>query len=83
MQIQFVSFALGGPVNYTGRDMASVHKGLKINEQAFDQTVQYLGQSLKKFGMTDEHITAVAMKLGGLKKDIVEVKEKTVTSCWC
>jgi hypothetical protein len=33
--------------------------------------------------MSDEHITAVAMKLGGLKKDIVEIKEKTTTSCWC
>ena len=31
--------------------------------------------------MSDEHITAVAMKLGGLKKDIVEIHKKPVTRC--
>lgn len=81
MQEQFVAFALGGPVAYTGRDMKTAHAKLQITDEAFDKTVGYLGQALKKYGMSDEHINAVAMKLGGLKKDIVELHKKPVSRC--
>ena len=81
MQEQFVAFALGGPVKYTGRDMKIAHTGLGITENVYDLTVSYLGKALKKFGMVDEHITAVALKLGGLKKDIVEIPNEPVKKC--
>ena len=59
------------------------HHGLQITDEAFDKTVEYLGQALKKYGMSNDHITAVAMKLGGLKKDIVEIQKKPVSRCCC
>ena len=43
MQTSFVSFALGGPKQYTGRTMKVAHTGLNIQEVHFDLIVKYLG----------------------------------------
>jgi len=63
--------------------MKNAHENLKITENAFDKTVVNLGAALSKFKMTDDDIQLVALKLSGLKKDIVEIPNEPVRKCWC
>jgi hemoglobin len=37
--IDFFSAGSGGPVTYTGRDMTTTHKGMNINDEEYQHTV--------------------------------------------
>lgn len=57
----FLTMVLGGPNNYTGKDMREAHKHLKgLNDTHFDAVVENLGATLKELGVTDEDIAQVA-----------------------
>lgn len=70
-QRAFMGMALGGPVAYSGRDMASAHAGLAITSGAFDAVVQHLAATLESLGVPDEIIGQIAGALLPLKGDIV------------
>lgn len=71
MQTSFVSFALGGPVKYSGKSMKKAHENMQINETHFNKIVEYLGKSLVDNGMSNEDIQKVVELLSPLKDDIV------------
>lgn len=70
-QRAFIGAALGGPVVYAGRDMATAHAGLKITSAAFDAVVQHLAATLASLGVPDATIGEIAAALVPLKGDIV------------
>lgn len=64
MQKGFLTFAFGGPNNYSGRGMAAAHKRLVeekgLNDSHFDAVVEDLGATLKEMGVPDELIEQAA-----------------------
>jgi len=70
-QRAFMGMALGGPVAYAGRDMATAHAGLEITSGAFDAVVQHLATTLESLGVPDATIGEIAGALLPLKGDIV------------
>lgn len=74
-QRAFIGAALGGPVAYAGRDMATAHAGLEITSEAFDAVVQHLAATLTSLGVPDATIGEIAGALLPLKADIVTAPE--------
>lgn len=73
-QKAFITFALGGPNNYTGRDMRASHARLVsdgLNDSHFDAVVENLGATLQELNVPAEIIGQIAEKLGGLRDDVL------------
>jgi len=70
-QTKFISFALGGPDQYTGKSMAQVHKGMNLQPPHFDAIVQHLHDSLAHFEVNESDIDKALSKVASLKDDIV------------
>ncbi|MCM8526035.1 MAG: group 1 truncated hemoglobin [Lentisphaeraceae bacterium] len=68
----FLTMVLGGPNNYTGKDMREGHKHLKgLNDTHFDAVVENLGATLKELGVTDEDIAQVAGIAESVRDDVL------------
>ena len=63
-QKAFLTFAFGGPNNYTDRGMAAAHRKLVeekgLNDSHFDAVVENLGATLAELGVADELIQQAA-----------------------
>lgn len=64
MQKGFLTFAFGGPNNYSGKGMAAAHRKL-VDEQGlddshFDAVIEDLGATLVELGVPDELIAEAA-----------------------
>jgi hemoglobin len=75
--IQYISSNTGGPKLYTGKDMKTVHAGMKITDEQFDDFLSIVEKEFKK----DEKIALADINelktiLESTRKDIVEVKAK-------
>ena len=62
----------GGPCVYIGRDMKTVHAGMKISEADWAATVKDLQATLDKFAVPAKEQGEVLALIASLKKDIVE-----------
>ncbi|QYY43644.1 group 1 truncated hemoglobin [Aneurinibacillus thermoaerophilus] len=71
-QTLFISFAAGGPNQYTGKSMRKAHKGMNIKHEHFMAIVNHLAAALKEFNVSEEDIQAIAEKLMLMEKEIVE-----------
>jgi len=69
--VDFLCVATGGPCKYTGRDMKTVHTGLKITESDWNSMVKHLVGTLDKFKVPEKEKSDVLTALSGLKGDIV------------
>jgi hemoglobin len=63
--------ATGGPCAYLGRDMKTVHRGMKITDGEWNATVEALGKALDKNNVPAGAKTALLGALGPMKADIV------------
>ena len=72
--VDFLCNLTGGPCAYTGRDMKTVHTGLGIDEDDWQEGVDALVAVLDKFKVPEKEKTEVVTAFGTLKKDIVEKK---------
>ncbi len=61
----------GGPCAYLGRDMKTVHAGMKITEAEWNATVEDLVKTLNKFKAGPKEQQELLSALGSMKKDIV------------
>ena len=71
-QERFISFALGGPNQYTGRSMQRAHRGLGITEAQFAAVAGHLDASLASFDVPRNLIDQVIALVASLKDDVVE-----------
>lgn len=69
-----ICFATGGPCKYTGKDMKSSHKNMKVTEGEFNALVEDLIGALDKFNVPAKEKNDLLAILGPLKDQIVEVK---------
>lgn len=73
-QDAFLTMALGGPNNYSGKDMRAAHAKLVtqgLDDSHFDAVVENLGATLQELKVPDDKIATIATSLGGLRDDIL------------
>lgn len=69
--IDQIGEASGGPQKYTGKDMVTAHKGMKITDTEFNSLVNDLVMALNKFNVPSTEQNELLGVLGGLKSQIV------------
>lgn len=72
-QVALVSQVMGGPVEYSGRDLRAAHEGMGISTDDFAVVVDHLVTALTEAGVPSEIIGRVGAALGATEPDIVEV----------
>jgi hemoglobin len=78
--VQFVSVASGATdVTYEGRDMKSVHEGMKISNVEFDALAGDLKAALDKFNVPEKEQNELLTIVGTTRGQIVEEEAAAVT----
>ena len=70
--IDFLSASSGGPMYYTGRDMKTCHKGMKIGEADWTAFFGHVNATLDAFKVLPTERGEVVGFVQSLKNDIVE-----------
>lgn len=71
--IDFLCASAGGPLYYTGRDMALSHKGMRISESDWAAFTRHLNATLDTFQVPQRERSEVLGFVESTKVDIVEV----------
>lgn len=70
-QTSFISYALGGPKQYTGRSMEKSHTGLNLQPEHFDAIAKHLSEALAMNGVQQEDINTVLDRISTLKEAVL------------
>ena len=70
--VEFISVAAGGPAEYTGREMESVHKGMRITNNEFDAMVGDIKASMDRLGIGAREKKDLLAIIETTRKQIVE-----------
>ena len=73
-QKAFLTFAFGGPANYSGKDMREGHAHLVkrgLNDSHFDAVMENLGATLKELGVADDLIAEAAAIAESTRNDVL------------
>ena len=70
--IDFLCSSAGGPLYYTGRDMKTSHKGMRISESDWSAFSGHVHATLDAFQVPQAERDEVVAFVQGTKKDIVE-----------
>ncbi|HHY74359.1 MAG TPA: group 1 truncated hemoglobin [Bacillus bacterium] len=70
-QTKFISFALGGPNQYSGQSMSKAHEGMNLQPEHFNAIVTHLHDALAHFGVEEEDIDQALSKVAALRDDIL------------
>jgi len=70
--IDYLCSSAGGPVYYTGRDMRTSHKGMKISENDWSIFLNHAAATMGALKVPKKECDEVVAFVLSLKKDIVE-----------
>lgn len=70
--IDFLCASAGGPLYYTGRDMATAHRGMGISESDWTRLLTHVKATLDKFAVPERERGEVLAFVESTKKAIVE-----------
>jgi len=70
--IDFLCSSAGGPLLYTGRDMKTSHRGMRIDERDWSGFLGHLAATLEAFRVPTAERDAVVAFIQSTKSDIVE-----------
>ena len=70
--IDYLCSKAGGPVYYTGRDMKTSHKGMKISESDWEIFFGHAGATMQHLQVPEQECNDVVEFVSSLKNDIVE-----------
>jgi hemoglobin len=70
--IDFLCASAGGPLYYTGRDMATSHKGMGVSAGDWDRFLGHVRATLDKFKVPDAERRDVLAFIESTRADIVE-----------
>ena len=71
MLVEQICEASGGPCKYSGKDMKTVHTGMKITDEEFNALVEDLGASLNQFKVPDAEQKQLVGALAPMRPDVV------------
>lgn len=70
-QTKFIAHAMGGPAEYTGRELAAAHRRLNIRPEDFDEVAAILREVLEDAGMEGGDVDAVIGLVAGTRQHVV------------
>ncbi len=70
MQHEFFAAALGGPIDYSGIDLAKAHHGRGIMRQQFGLFVEHLLDTLKDQGIPESEATEVIQRIATYESEV-------------
>jgi hemoglobin len=70
--VDFLCASTGGPMVYTGRDMKSVHIGMRLDEEDWKRAMAHLTATLDAFEVPEHEKGEVMSFHENLKSEIVE-----------
>lgn len=70
-QSSFISFALGGPKQYSGKSMEKAHEGMNLQPAHFNAIATHLAAALADFNVPQEQIDEVINHVATLKDAIL------------
>ncbi len=70
-QTKFMCQMLGGPTEYTGRDLARAHAHLSVTPQAFAEVAAHLESALKAAGVSAEDVATIIREVAAAKSQVV------------
>ncbi len=70
-QTKFIAHVLGGPAEYTGRELSVAHARLRITEEAFGEVATILKETLEDAGMEAADVDAVMGIVAGARAAVV------------
>lgn len=70
-QAKFISFALGGPNQYSGQSMAKAHEGMNLQPEHFNAIATHLHDALAHYGVGEADIDQALTKVASLRDDIL------------
>ncbi len=71
--IDFLCTSTGGPMVYTGRDMKSLHVGMRLDEEDWKRAMAHLTATLEAFEVPEQEKGEVMSFHEDMKSEIVEV----------
>ncbi|MCH8191534.1 MAG: group 1 truncated hemoglobin [Chloroflexi bacterium] len=71
-QRAFLSQALGGPANYSGKPLREAHAGLGITDEHFTAVAGHLAQTLAALGVPDELAGRVLEAVASLRSEVIQ-----------
>lgn len=71
--VDFLSSCAGGPMYYTGRDMKTLHEGMKLSERDWSALLRHLHDTLEAFEVSRAEADDVVAFIQSTKSSIVEV----------
>ena len=71
--VDFLCASTGGPMVYTGRDMKTLHFGMRLDEEDWKRAVGHLTATLEAFEVPEQEKVEMLGFTEGLKPEIVEV----------
>ena len=71
--VDFLCASSGGPMVYTGRDMKTVHVGMRLDEEDWRRAMAHLSATLEAFEVPAREKDEVMRFHENLKPEIVEV----------
>ncbi|BAZ12140.1 globin GlbN [Calothrix sp. NIES-4071] len=69
-QTAFISYALGGKKEYTGRSMEKAHAGLNIQPEHTDAVLKHLSNAMALHGLSQQEIDQVITQVSQLREAI-------------
>ena len=70
-QTAFISYALGGQEEYTGKSMEKAHAGLNLQPEHFDAIAKHLGKAMANHGVSPDGINQALGKVATLKEAVL------------
>jgi len=70
-QTKFIAHVLGGPAEYTGRELGAAHARLKTTGEAFAEVAAILQETLEDAGMEPADVAAVMGIVAGARGNVV------------
>ncbi|WP_445250709.1 group I truncated hemoglobin [Microcoleus sp. OTE_8_concoct_300] len=70
-QTAFISYALGGTKQYSGRSMEKAHAGLNLQPEHFDAIVKHLTDAIIAHGASQEDLDEALGKIATLKEAVL------------
>ena len=71
--IDYLCACAGGPMYYTGRDMKTSHRGMKISESDWSIFLQHAGATMEALQVPKQERDEIVALVSSLKTDIVEL----------
>ena len=70
-QIKFLSFVMGGPEKWQGKNMLEAHRGMKITEEHFGAIAGHLQSTLQELKVPDDIVADIMAVAASTHDDIV------------